>query len=98
MAIGPRTTGRGITAPPRADCAHEIVGSGRVSGARVETHAGNTTGGGEAIADQMPGMGDHRPTVGRSQMIGRHESHESACLAHKRSWNLIQIFTNEGRI
>jgi len=98
MAIGPRTTGRGITAPPRADCAHEMAGSGRVSGARVETHAGNTMGGGDAIADQMPGMGDHRPTVGRGQMIGRHESHESACLAHKRSWNLIQIFKNEGQI
>ena len=25
-------------------------------------------------------------------------SHESACLAHKRSSNLIRIFTNEGRI
>ena len=50
------------------------------------------------IADQMPGMGDQRPAVGRGQTIGRHESHESACLAHKRNSNLIRIFKNEGRI
>jgi len=43
------------------------------------------------------------PAVKRAHPPGARDdnqflSHESACLAHKRSSNLIRIFTNEGRI
>jgi len=43
------------------------------------------------------------PAVKRAHLPGARDedqffSHESACLAHKRSSNLIQIFRNEGRI
>jgi len=75
MAIGPRTMGRGITAPrrtpldnqstSRADLACETAGSGWVSGAvtHVSKHMLGTRQG-DAIADRMPGMGNHRLAVG----------------------------------
>jgi len=82
-AIGPWTTGRGITASPlllsdtagqsvdvAGGCARETAGSGRVSGAVV--HLSNSRRAArrrDAIADRMPGMGDHRPAIGRGRMM-----------------------------
>jgi len=73
-AIGPQTTGQGITASPRrtsldnrsTSCvgwARETAGSGRVSGAVAHVsksrHAGRRR---DAIADRMPGMGGPEAT------------------------------------
>jgi len=83
-AIGPWTTGRGITASPcrtpldnrsmsRAGWARETAGSGRVSGAVAHlSKSRRAARRRDAIADRMPGMGDHRPAVVRGQTIGRH--------------------------
>jgi len=81
-AIGPRTTGREITASPptvghrwtigrcRGGWARETAGSVRVSGAVVHLskcrHAAQRR---DAIADRMPGMGDQRPTVGHGRTM-----------------------------
>jgi len=75
----PGTTGRGITPHPSwtpldnrwtslADWAREMAGSGRVSGAVM--HVPKLMLGtrqGDAIANWMPGIGDHKPTVGRGR-------------------------------
>ena len=91
---GHRPPGRGIISPrrmpldnrltSRADWACETTGSGQVSGAVVHLskHMLGTRRG-DAIADRMLGMGEHRPAVMRGRTIGRNESGESACLAHK---------------
>jgi len=81
-AIGPRTTSRGITAShPPSDTAgqsvdvaggwvRETAGSGRVSGAVVHlSKRRRAARRRDAIADWMPGMRDHRPTVGRGRTM-----------------------------
>jgi len=45
----------------------------------------------DAIADRMPGMGDHRPAVGCSRMIGRHCG-RSAHLMSALTWPWTVIF------
>ena len=86
-AIGPRTTGRGITASPHRRTpldndnrltslegwAREMAISGRVSGAvaHLSKHR-RAARRRDAIADRMLGIGDHRPAVGRRRTIGRH--------------------------
>jgi len=83
-AIGPRTTGRGITASPPSDTAgqsvdvaggwaRETAGSGRVSGAVAHlSKRRRAARPRDAIADWMLGMGDHRPAVrcGRMMAVG----------------------------
>ena len=85
-AIGPRTTGQGITASPRrtpldndnrltslAGWAREMAGSGRVSGAVAHlSKSRRAARRRDAIADRMLGMGDHRPAVrrGRTMAVG----------------------------
>jgi len=79
---GHRTTGRGITASrrrtsldnrstSRAGWAREAAGSGRVSGAMAHlSKSRRAARRRDTIADQMPGMGDHRPAVARGRTIG----------------------------
>jgi len=76
--------GPGITASPhqtsvdnrstsRAGWVRETAGSGRVSGAMAHLSKSRRAARRRAaIADRMPGMGDHRPTVRRGRTIGRH--------------------------
>jgi len=102
IAIGPQTTGRGITALPvgrrwrstsRAGWARETAGSGQVFGtvAHLSKHR-RAARWRDTIADRMPGMGDHRPAVGHGWTIGRH----CGRLAHlmsalTRLWTVIFI-------
>ena len=72
--IGPQTTGRGITASPP-------VGRGRDGRVKPRAAAGSQApwrtcqkadvqrDGGDAIADRMLCMGDHRPAVRRGRMM-----------------------------
>ena len=57
---------------PLSDAAEQSAGSGRVSGAVAQHVLKHRLGmwWGDAITDQPPGMGDHRPAVGRSQHLG----------------------------
>ena len=57
----------------RAGWADETAGSGWVSVAVAHLSKSRRAARRRAaIADRMPGMGDHRPTVGRGRTIGRH--------------------------
>jgi len=63
----------GQSSTSRAGWARETAGSGWVSSTVAHLsksrHAARQR---DAIADWMPGMGDHKPAVGRSRTIGRH--------------------------
>jgi len=81
---GLQTTGWGITASPhqtsldnqltsRAGWAREMAGSGRVSGAGAHlSKSRRAARRRDLIANWMPGMGDHRPAIGRGRTISRH--------------------------
>jgi len=75
-ANGPRMMGRGITpsrrtpldnrSTSRGGWARETADSGHVSGAVAHlSKRRRAARQRDAIADRMPGMGDHRPAVGR---------------------------------
>jgi len=96
-AIGPRTTDWGVTASlrrtpldnrstSRAGWGRETASSGRVSGAVAHlSKLRRAARRRDAIADRMPRMGDHKPAVGRSRMIGRHHGW-SAHLMSALTW------------
>ena len=57
----------------RAGWAREMAGSGRVSGAGAHlSKSRRAARRRDLIADRMPGMGDHRPAMGRGRTISRH--------------------------
>jgi len=73
-AIGPQTMGWRITASP-----HRTSLDNRstlwAGWARDTAHLSKSRRAArrrEAIADRTPGMGDHRPAIGRGRTIGRH--------------------------
>jgi len=71
----------------------KMAGSGRVSSAvaHVSKHRLGTRRG-DSIADQPPGMGDHRPTVGCSWTIGRRHG-QSAHLMSAQCWPTVEFWS-----